>query len=431
MPTRRRFLQGTAAAAPFVLGACSPLLKNPPASDDPDVLRVGLVGCGGRGTGAAYQAVNAEPGTIKLVAMGDVFADRLDSSYNHLQSSLGDTAQARMDVPEDRRFVGFDAYQKVIDSGVDVVVLTTPPHFRPEHIRAALAADKHVFCEKPMAVDAPGVRSVMASAREAKQKNLALVSGFCWRKHYRYRSLYERILEGGMGDLQVVYSTYNASPLGTKPRQPGWSEMEFQLRNWQHMNWLGGDSLVEQACHSLDKMGWAFGDIQPLSCTAVGGRQARFGEERGDIFDHFAVTYDYPEGKRGFHMSRQMANCSTDNSDFAYGTKGRMTARPWADLFIIEGESPWESDAPGNDMYQTEHNEMFASIRAGNPVNDGDFMTGSTMLSVMGRLASYTGQTVTWEQAMASTDRLGPEIYAFGSDVPEIIVPIPGRTRLV
>ena len=207
--------------------------------------------------------------------------------------------------------------------------------------------------------------------------------------------------------------------------------MEFQLRNWQHMNWLGGDSLVEQACHSLDKMGWAFGDIQPLSCTAVGGRQARFGEERGDIFDHFAVTYDYPEGKRGFHMSRQMANCSTDNSDFAYGTKGRMTARPWADLFIIEGESPWESDAPGNDMYQTEHNEMFASIRAGNPVNDGDFMTGSTMLSVMGRLASYTGQTVTWEQAMASTDRLGPEIYAFGSDVPEIIVPIPGRTRLV
>lgn len=431
MPTRRQFLQGAAAAAPFMMGVPRPVLSKVPTVDDPDVLRVGLIGCGGRGTGAAYQAVNAEPGTVKLVAMGDVFADRLDSSYGHLQNSLGDSAAARMDVPEERRFVGFDAYQRVIDAGVDVVVLTTPPHFRPEHIRAALAADKHVFCEKPMAVDAPGVRSVMESARVAKQKKLALVSGFCWRKHNQYRSLYDRVLDGGMGDLQVVYSTYLASPLGVNKRQSQWSEMEFQLRNWQHMNWLGGDSLVEQACHSLDKMGWAFGDVPPLSCTATAGRQARFGEERGDIFDHFSVTYDYPDGGRGFHMSRQMANCSTDNSDFAYGTKGRLTAKPWAGVFIIEGENPWETDVFGNDMYQTEHDEMFASIRAGEPVNDGHFMTGSTMLSVMGRMASYTGQTVTWEQAMASTERLGPEVYAFDGEVPDLIVPIPGRTRLI
>ena len=163
----------------------------------------------------------------------------------------------------------------------------------------------------------------------------------------------------------------------------------------------------------------------------VAGRQARFGEERGDIFDHFGVTFDYPNGARGFHMSRQMANCSTDNSDFAYGTKGRLTAKPWAGVFIIEGENAWETDVPGNDMYQTEHDEMFASIRAGEPINDGHFMANSTMLSVMARLASYTGQTVSWEQAMASTERLGPEDYAFGDDVPELIVPIPGRTRLI
>ncbi len=431
MTTRRRFLKGAAAAAPFALALPRPLLGAVPGSADPDVLKVGLIGCGGRGTGAAYQALNAEAGTVQLTAMGDVFADRLDSSHGHLLNSLGSTAEARMDVPEERRFVGFDAFQQVIDSGVDVVVLTTPPHFRPAHIRAALEAGKHVFCEKPMAVDAPGVRSVMESARIAKQKKLSLVSGFCWRKHYKYRSLYERILEGGLGDVQSVYSTYNASPLGTRPRQADWTEMEFQLRNWQHMNWLGGDSLVEQACHSLDKMAWTFGDKTPLSCTAVGGRQARFGEEQGDIFDHFSVTYDYAEGARGFHMSRQMANCSTDNSDFVYGTKGRATAKPWAGLFLIEGEQEWESEAPGNDMYQTEHDEMFAAIRAGSPVNDGSWMTTSTMLSVMGRLAAYTGQTVTWEQAMASKEHLGPEIYAMNADAPKLVVPIPGRTRLI
>ena len=430
-PSRRRFLAGSAAAAPFVLGVPRPLLGAVPRTDDPDVLRVGLIGCGGRGTGAAYQAVNAEAGTVKLVAMGDVFADRLEGSLNHLKNSLGDQAAARMDVPEDRRFVGFDAYRKVIDSDVDVVLLCTPPGFRPEHLRAAVDAGKHVFCEKPMAVDAPGVRSVMESARRAKAAGLALVSGFCWRSNPPHRGLFEQVLSGGVGQVQTVYTTYNATPLGVNKRDPAWSEMEFQLRNWQHMNWLSGDHIVEQACHSLDKMAWAFGDVAPLSATGVGGRQARFGEERGNIYDHFSITYDYPDGARGFHMCRQMANCSTDNSDFIYGTEGLATVKGWTGQYTIEGPRPWqrwEYEGDTGDMYQIEHDEMFASIRDGDPRWDGDWMTSSTLLAIMGRMVAYTGQTLTWEQALQSEEVLVPETLSWG-DLPLADVPVPGRTR--
>jgi len=430
-PSRRRFLEGSAAlAAPLVLGAPRPLLAHLPRTDDPDVLRVGLIGCGGRGTGAAVQAVRAEPGTVKLTAMGDVFADHLESSHGALVSELGEQAAALLDVPPERRFVGFDAYQRVIDSGVDVVLLTSPPHFRPAHLSAAVAAGKHVFCEKPMAVDAPGLRSVMASAAAARAAGLALVSGFCWRSNPPHRALYGQVLGGGVGQVQAVYSTYNATPLGTQPRQPGWSEMEFQLRNWQHMAWLSGDHIVEQACHSLDKMAWAFGDVPPLSATGIGGRAARFGEERGNIFDHFGVTYDYPGGARGFHMCRQIANCSGDNSDWIYGTEGLATVRGWSDEFRIEGRRPWTYEGEGGDMYQIEHDELFASIRAGRPRFDGDWMTSSTMLAILGRMVAYTGQTITWEQALASEESLGPATCSWG-DLPLAPVPVPGRTRFV
>jgi predicted dehydrogenase len=360
--------------------------------------------------------------------MADAFADRLESSHETLVDNLEDQAGARMDVPPERRFVGFDAYQQVLDSGVDVVILTAPPHFRPAHIRASLDAGAHIFCEKPMAVDGPGVRSVLESAARAKEIQRALVAGFCWRYNLRHRALYERVLDGGVGEVQAVYNTYNASPLGTHERRPEWTEMDFQMRNWQHFNWLGGDSIVEQACHSLDKMAWAFGDVPPLSCTAVGGRQARFGEERGDVFDHFSVTYDYAGGARGFHMSRQLANCSTDNSDYIYGTGGLATVKGWSDGHTIEGPNPWKYAGPGNDMYQQEHDEMFASIRRGEPINDGEWMARSTLLAIMGREAAYTGQTISWEQALNSEHRLGPERYAFG-EAPAVAVAIPGRTK--
>jgi myo-inositol 2-dehydrogenase/D-chiro-inositol 1-dehydrogenase len=427
-PSRRQMLKGAAVTAPYLLGVPRPLLGAVPPTDDPDVLRIGLVGCGGRGTGAAFQALNAEAGTVKLTAMADVFEDRLTSSHISLTAALKDQASARMDVPESRRFVGFDAYRQVLASGVDVVLLTTPPHFRPEHIRAAVEAGVHIFCEKPMAVDGPGVRSVVASVQRARAAGLALASGFCWRKNLRHRALFERVLDGAVGKLQAVYTTYNATPLSTQKRQAQWSEMEFQLRNWQHMNWLSGDHITEQACHSLDKMGWAFGDVAPLSCTAVGGRQARTGEATGNIYDHFGVTYDYADGARGFHMCRQIANCANDNSDYIYGTDGMATVHGWTNVHTVIGKHPWSYDGPGNDMYQTEHDELFASIRAGKPVDDGDWMAKSTLLAIMGRMAAYTGQTISWEQALASEERLGPVVYDFG-DLPLAAVPVPGRTK--
>ncbi len=430
--TRRRFLAGTAAAAatpliltPTTLAASRRTIRK----DDPDVLRVGLVGCGGRGTGAALQALSAEDGTVVLVAMGDAFADRLDSSHANLLNALGQERAGRVQVDAEHRFVGFDAFKQVMDSDIDVVLLATPPHFRPEHLRYAVEHDLHVFTEKPMAVDGPGVRHVHETCELASAKGLALVSGFCWRSNVRHRAFYERIHDGAIGDLRAVYSTYNATPLGTNPRQDGWTDMEWQLRNWQHFDWLSGDHLVEQAVHSIDKQGWTFKDTPPLQCTAIGGRQAREGAERGNIYDHFSVTYDYPEGVKAFHMCRQMANCSNENSDYIYGAKGTAEINGWANQHIITGPDAWRYEGPGNDMYQAEHDELFASIRAGSPRDDGTWMLRSTMLAIMGRMAAYTGQTITWDQAWNSAERLGPETYRWDGELSFAPVPIPGRTK--
>ena len=423
--SRRTFLAGTTTAAAGA--ALAPGLAAL-ASQAKPILKVGLVGCGGRGTGAAYNALLAEDGTVALTAMGDVFADRLDAALAHLVVSLGEAKADRVQVDEAHRFVGFDAYRKVIESDVDVVLLATPPGFRPEHLRAAVDAGKHVFTEKPVAVDAPGVRSVLESVRKAKVRGLALVSGFCWRYKSGHRAAFERLRSGGIGELHAFYSTYLASPLGTHPRRPGWTDMEWQLRNWQHFLWLGGDHVVEQAVHSIDKQSWAFGDEPPLACVAVGGRQARTGPESGDIYDHFSVTYDYADGRRAFHVCRQMPSCAFDNSDFAYGTKGRLTINGWGPLYLIEGEQPWEYDGEHNDMYQQEHDELFASLRAGAPKNDGDFMATSTMLAIMGRMAAYTGRVISWEEALASEQRLGPAEWAFG-DLAVGEVAVPGTTR--
>jgi len=324
--------------------------------------------------------------------------------------------------------IGFDAAQQLVAGDVDVVILATPPHFRPAHLEAAVAAGKHAFTEKPMAVDAPGVRSVIATVEQARAKKLSMASGFCWRKNARHRELYRRVLAGDLGELRAIYSTYNTGPLGTHPRQAGWSDMEWELRNWQHMLWLSGDHIVEQAVHSLDKMAWAMRDEPPLSVTAIGGRQAREGAETGNIYDHFGATFEYAGGVRGFHMSRQIANCSNDNSDTIFGAKGIGRIESGGQTLTISGEKPWSYQGEGNDMYQNEHDELFAAIRRGEPVDDGTWMARSTMLAIMARMAAYTGQTLTWEQALNSTQRLGPESYAWGP-CPLLPVAIPGRTK--
>lgn len=420
--TRRQFVKTTAA------GTAALSLPVWATTIGEERIRVGLIGCGGRGTGAAAQALQADPAVV-LTAMGDTFADKLDSSHGQLAGHFKD----RVDVAEDRRFVGFDAYQRVIDSGVDVVLLTAPSHFRPPHLAAAIDAGKHVFCEKPMAVDAPGVRSIIASAEKAKQKKLSIVSGFCWRYGSAERATFERVLDGAIGEVTTVHSAYHGGPLQPPRRDPTWSEMEWQLRNWWHYNWLSGDHIVEQACHSIDKINWAMGGTPPVRVTALGGRSARPAENFGNVFDNFSVIYEYANGARCFHSCRQIANTPFDNTDYILGTNGRCFINSWAprhDIIDREDNVTWSYEGPRPNMYQVEHDELFASIRNGSPINDGQWMAVSTMMAILGRMAAYTGQSITWDQAMQSKEDLTPDTYEFG-DLTTAPVAVPGRTPFV
>ena len=436
---RRMFLRASgAAAAPFVLGcqsaptatpsvtAAPALVPPPPRALPPEAIKVGIVGCGGRGTGAAANALLAKDGQVYLVAAGDVFADRMESSLKELEGSLGDKKD-RLRVEADKKFLGFDAYKKVIDSDIDVVILSTPPHFRPEHIQYAIEKGKHVFCEKPIAVDAPGVRSVMETVELARQKKLVLVSGLCWRYNVRHRELFQRIHDGAIGEVRAFYSTYNGSPNATVARKDSMSDMEMQIRNWYHFPWLSGDHVVEQAVHSLDKMAWTFKDEPPKNVVAIGGRSVPGPAERGNGFDHFGATFDYGNGVKAFHMARQWAACATENHDYFYGAKGRAVIKGWDPLHQIEGDNPWTYEGEGNDMYQQELDEMMACVREKKERNDGTYMCRSTMLGIMVRMAAYTGRVITWDEALASKERLGPTSYSLGA-VPVAGFAVPGQT---
>ena len=421
--SRRHFLKSSTAA---VIAAPLIFTSRTRAASPGDTLKVGLIGCGGRGTGAAGQALTADA-NVHLAAMGDVFEDRLQGSMKILRDAHPD----KIRVTPDTTFTGLDAYQKVIDSGVDVVILATPPGFRPMHLKAAIAAGKHVFCEKPMAVDAPGVRSVLASAEEARKRNLAIVAGFNWRYSAAEREMMKRIHDGDIGEPVSLQTTYFTGTLWSRERQPGWTDLKWQLRNWYYFTWLGGDHIVEQAVHSLDKMSWAMGEVPPAQCVAIGGRQVRTEPLFGHIYDHFGVVYEYENGARGYHLSRQQAGCANDYSDYFIGTKGKVTIRAFAPL-TITGEKPWRRDRKGDpDMYVTEHAELYASIRNGRPINDGFRMAQSTLIAIMGRMATYTGQVVTWDQAMDSQEILMPEKLDWDAPLAVPPVAMPGRTKFI
>jgi predicted dehydrogenase len=313
---------------------------------------------------------------------------------------------------------------------VDVVILATPPGFRPIHLKAAVEAGKHVFCEKPMAVDGPGVRSVLASAELAKKKNLSLVAGFCWRYNSGERAIMQQVHDGAIGEPLALYNTYNTGPIWSRERKSNWTDMEWQMRNWYYFTWLSGDHIVEQAVHSLDKMAWAMKDVPPVQCMAHGGRQVRTEPVYGHIFDHFSVVYEYASGARGFHFSRQQANCATDNSDYIIGSKGIARVKAFGPL-SISGEKSWRFSGPRPDMYQVEHDELFASIRKEKPINDGVWMAHSTLLAIMGRMAAYTGQIITWEQALNSQENLMPTKLDWDAPLPVPPVAMPGKTAFV
>lgn len=421
---RRDFLKlSSMALAGGFLGGSVALPNRNRLDINSDTLRVGLIGCGGRGSGAANQALTADPNVV-LHAVADIFPDRLNSSVENLQNNHGE----RANVPDERRFIGFDAYQQVIDSGVDVVLLTTPPSFRPLHMAAAVDAGLHVFCEKPMAVDGPGLRSIMESVRISKEKNLAVVAGFCWRYHEPKRAFFSRILDGDVGEIRTIYNTYNTGELWYRDRQPGWNDTEYKLRNWIYYNWLSGDHIAEQAVHSLDFMAWAMGDVTPVSVVGTGGRQVRTEERFGNIFDHFALVYEYPNGAKGFHFSRQQANCENSYKAEIFGEKGFGAANVSRGIHRVEAGQTWDYNGENNNMYQTQHDELFASIRQGNPINDGEFMAKSTMLAIMGRMAAYTGKKITWEEAMNSEEVLGPDIHSMDQHLAVSDVALPGVT---
>jgi predicted dehydrogenase len=424
--SRREFLKtsalvGSALAAPAILPG------NLFAKANSDTLRIGLVGCGGRGTGAASQALNADPNVV-LVAMADVFEEQLQKSLQSLQAGNPE----KVKVTPEKQFIGLDAYQKLINSGVDVVLLATPPGFRPTHLKAAIDAGKHVFCEKPMATDVPGVHSVMESAKTAKEKGLSLVAGFCWRYDTPRREFYKRIHAGAIGDIRAIYATYYAGHVKPMPpaseRPAGMGDIEWQLRNWYNFVWLSGDGFLEQACHSVDKIAWALKDQHPLSAVAVGGRQTP--NNQGNIYDHVFVAYEFPNDVRAFIGQRQIGNTYTDNSDYLMGSEG--TAKSGWNPPIIKGKEKWryKETGPKVDMYQIEHNELFASIRNGNPINDGDWMAQSTMIGLMGRLAAYTGQEITWEDALNSKERLVPENMDWKMTLEIRPMAMPGVTKL-
>jgi predicted dehydrogenase len=415
--TRRRFLQASAvaAAAPFAAGV---------HAGGSDTLRIGLIGCGGRGTGAAINALQADR-HVRIVALGDAFRDRLDGSLAALRRE--EAVAQQVDVRPERCFTGFNAYQQVINSGVDVVLLCTPPHFRPLHLRAAIEARKHVFAEKPVAVDAPGVGAVLATCQEARRRNLSVVSGLCLRYSHGYRQTVRRLHDGAAGDVVALQANDYRGPIWVRRREPNWTDMEWQMRNWYYFTWLCGDFNVEQHVHNLDVCAWVMRDTYPVKAMGLGGRQVRTGPEFGNIYDHFTVVYEYAGGVKLFSQTRQQPGCRNEITVHALGTRGR--AEISERRLDISGPAAWRHQGRDNNFYQTEHEDLFASIRNGRPINNGEYMAKSTLLAIMGRMAAYTGQQITWEMALNSREDLTPPRYAWEGVLPVAPVAMPGVTR--
>lgn len=418
--SRREFLKRSTATAvgTAVLGTLA--VPRGAHAGGSDVIKIGLVGCGGRGSGAASNAMKADP-NCKLVALADTFADRIEAAKRNLQKAGG----AKYAVTDDACFVGFDAYRKLLATDVDVVLLCTPPHFRAEQYKAAVEAGKHVFAEKPVAVDATAYRSVLETNAVAKEKGLSVVSGLCWRYDHGVRATMEKIAEGAIGDIVAIQTNYLTGTLWHHGDKPEWSRMEYQLRNWLYYTWLSGDHNVEQHVHSLDKTAWLLGDSHPLSAVGLGGRQQRVDPKWGHIFDHHAVAYEYANGVRVFSYCRQQDGCSNNVDEYVMGTKGQAQILKHQ----IKGEVNWRYSGPKPNMYDVEHQELFASIRSGKPIHNGDYMANSTMIAIMGRMSTYTGKTVSWEQCTSSQERLGPTTYDW-TDLPEPPVAVPGITQL-
>ena len=422
LSTRRNFVKTSSTLSVGSLIASPHILK---AVKNDSVIKVGLVGIGGRGSGAAAQAMNADP-NVALTAIGDLFADRIKLRSRILKAR----GREKYQVTDETTFTGFDAYKKVIDSGVDVVILTTPPAFRPQHLEYAVEKGVHCFFEKPVAVDALGVRKVIELAKKAKSKNLSFMSGFCWRHHKPKQEVFGKILDGSIGQVNAMYSTYNGGEVWKKKREEAWGDLEAQSRNWNAHLWLSGDSIVEQAVHCIDMMQWAMGEKLPTHAEGSGGRQVYNDMDKyGNIYDHFAVVYQWENGSRGYHFSRQQNGTAGSYELELFGNKGFCSAK---NRHLIDaGENSWRYRGENNDMYQAEHNTLFQSIREGNPFNDGERAAHSTMVAILGRMVAYSGQKITYEDALNSKEALVPSNMSWDMDLPVPPPPTPGVSRFI
>ena len=432
--SRRKFLaEGTltavgALAAASMFSSCEfsrnktrdvEIPSLPDKAPDGKLLRAGLIGCGGRGTGAAINFVDAGS-NLEIVALGDVFQDRVDNCRKELKE------KRNIEVADDKCFVGFDSYEKVIDSGVDVVLLCTPPHFRPVHLEAAINANKHAFIEKPCAVDPVGARSVMVSAKKAEAQGLSIVSGTCARWRKDILETYRRVKGGEIGEITGASAIRMAGSLWYRNRETKWSDMEYMLRNWRNFCWLSGDDILEVAIHEIDLMNWFVGKY-PIEAIGLGGRARRMS---GDCYDYMSVEYLYDNGMHSHAITRQVNDCSNLLQDRITGTNGFADCR--GAIFDLKGNKVWEYPYPKegdtdqtwkmNDFFVQEHIALVSAIRSGKPYNDAETMANSIIVGLMGRISAYTGKTVTWEEVMNSDLYLGPKIYNFGpvTGIPEI-----------
>jgi len=432
--SRREFMNNTALLAGGA-GLLSPLalsLSAHVAADD--TIRVGLVGCGGRGSGAATQALSTQ-GNVKLVAMADAFGDRLDSSLKRIQDQFKDRPE-RVAVDADHKFVGFDAYQKVLESGIDLIILATPPGFRPIHFEAAVNAGKHVFMEKPVATDPSGVRQVLDAVKLAEKKNLKVGVGLQRHHQYTYLETLKRIHDGAIGDVVALRCYWNGGGVWDprKTREQCRSEMEYQMRNWYYYNWLCGDHIVEQHIHNLDVCNWIKGDF-PEKAQGMGGREVRTDKKYGEIFDHHSVEFTYADGTPMFSQCRHIRNCWNSVTEHAHGSKGYANV---SGSSIKTANDSWRYRDPKNNPYQTEHDDLFAAIRNDQPYNEGEYGAMSTMTAILGRMATYSGKEISMKEALNSGVSILPEKFAWDAPTPTkpdengaYPIPVPGVTRVL
>lgn len=415
--TSRRDFVKTATATAGLLAVGVPSVH---AAGEESEIRVGLVGCGGRGTGAAVNAMKADR-NVRIVAMADLFETSIQRSLRSLRKQ----SPEQCTVEPEQCFSGFESYKQLLEVDLDVVLLASPPHYRADHLEASVDAGKHIFCEKPIATDPTGVRRVEATCKIADQKGLNVVSGLCWRYDKGMQETVKRVLDGEVGKIITTQADYLTGVLWSRPRKEGMTEMEYQCNNWNNFVWLSGDHIVEQFIHSLDKALWLHNDEAPVSAYGIGGRQQRSDLLHGNIYDHFSVVYQWADGTRTYANTRQMQGCFNRTEDFVFGTEGKATLCKHR----IEGTNAWKFEGAEVQMHQAEQDELFKALRGERErINNADYMCKSTMMAILGREACYTGKTLTYDEVASSPQDFRPPAYHWG-DGPAVEVAEPSKYK--